>query len=76
MWTGASVAHRFGLSSASTGGKLPHMTGYCDRLTESEFPTLYQFVSNVGCNHTCKRIEDANVERVLLTGDKYDVAGG
>ena len=59
-----------GFSSAATDGKLPLMTGYFDRLKKDEFPDLFEFVRQVGCNQICQRIEDANVERVLLAVDQ------
>src|SRR6185437_6872720 len=59
-----------GFSAAATDGNLPLMTGYFDRLHRSEFPDLFEFVTEVGCNKTCERIELANVERVLLALDQ------
>jgi hypothetical protein len=59
-----------GFSAAATDGKLPLMTGYFDRLRKEDFPVLFEFVREVGCNQFCNRIEDANVERVLLTVDQ------
>lgn len=56
-----------GFSYAATDGGTPLMKGYFDRLDESKYPDLYQFVIEVGCNRTCPTISDANVERVLLT---------
>lgn len=59
-----------GFSAAATDGKLPLMIGYFDRLRHDDFPDLYAFVREVGCNKRCERIEDANVERVLLVFDQ------
>jgi hypothetical protein len=59
-----------GFSAAATDGKLPLMTGYFDRLRREEFLDLFDFVTEVGCNRTCERIELANVERVLLALDQ------
>jgi hypothetical protein len=63
-----------GFSAAATDGSLPLMTGYFDRLRKEDFPELYEFVREVGCNRTCLRIEDANVERVLITVDQIRTA--
>jgi hypothetical protein len=59
-----------GFSAAATEGRLPLMTGYFDRLKQEKYPELYEFVRVVGCNKTCERIEQANVERVLLAYDQ------
>lgn len=59
-----------GFSAAATDGRLPLMTGYFDRLKPHEFPELFEFVTRVGCNKTCERIEFANVERVLVALDQ------
>jgi hypothetical protein len=59
-----------GFSAAVTDGKLPLMTGYFDKLQRSDFPDLYDFVLEVGCNRKCERVEFANVERVLLAVDQ------
>jgi hypothetical protein len=59
-----------GFSAAATDGKLPLMTGYFDRLRKDTFPVLFEFVNEVGCNRVCQRIEEANVERVLIALDQ------
>jgi NAD-dependent SIR2 family protein deacetylase len=59
-----------GFSAAATNGKLPLMTGFFDRLKKEGFPELYDFVTEVGCHQLCKRIQDANVERVLIALDQ------
>jgi len=56
-----------GFSAAATNGKMPLMTGFFDRLTKEDYPELFDFVTEVGCNHKCKTIAEANIERVLLT---------
>lgn len=55
-----------GFSYAATDGGTPLMQGYFDRLKQAEYPDLYKFVTQIGCDRTCPSVSDANVERVLL----------
>jgi hypothetical protein len=59
-----------GFSRAATNHGTPLMKGYFDRLDKSQFPDLYEFVLENGCDQSCRRIEEANVEEVLLTLDQ------
>lgn len=70
MKTTSVVILGAGFSAAATDGRMPLMTGFFDQLTQTEFPELFEFVTEVGCNHRCKTIQQANVESVLLTLDQ------
>jgi NAD-dependent SIR2 family protein deacetylase len=59
-----------GFSAAATGGDLPLMKGFFDRLEWKTFPELFDFVNAVGCDNVCKCVQEANVERVLLVLDQ------
>ncbi|QVL32363.1 hypothetical protein KIH39_00135 [Telmatocola sphagniphila] len=61
-----------GFSSAATEGRSPLMRGFFDKLERDNYPELYDFVNEHGCNQVCTRIEDANVENVLLALDQTD----
>jgi hypothetical protein len=63
-----------GFSAAATDGKMPLMKGYFDKLSKTQHPALFEFVSEVGCNHKCALIQDANVEKVLLTLEQMKTA--
>ena len=54
-----------GFSVAATNGALPLMRNYFDRLDESRFGLLYEFVDSVAAD-----VATANVERVLLSLDQ------
>lgn len=59
-----------GFSRAATNNGTPLMRGYFDRLDKNKHPELFEFVLENGCDQSCRRIEDANVEEVLLTLDQ------
>ena len=63
-----------GFSAAATDGKMPLMKGFFDQLKKEEFPELFEFVTEVGCNHKCKTIREANVETVLLALEQARLA--
>ena len=47
-----------GFSAAATNGKMPLMTGFFDQLNKADYPELFDFVTEVGCNHKCKTIAE------------------
>ncbi|MFO0906459.1 MAG: hypothetical protein U0939_25870 [Pirellulales bacterium] len=59
-----------GFSRAATNDGTPLMKGYFDRLKKDKYPDLYEFVLETGCDQSCRMIEEANIEEVLLTLDQ------